>query len=231
MRQDSKDTQDSGCVECNKYALVWDYWDYRNLYFLGVQDRRAVAIWRRRRLRLMRGDPMRGRCGAQGQLTGHTVVDVYLDGGEIDPVRVGTLRASFAGGRNLASASFVYDAAYLARPESPVGADTASRLRQLQASASTTTDASPTNTWPTPRGPSMMPPSDRRKRHRAPKVTLNMSKFGRPPDDLLAHSKDGEPVPPEFLFAPGLDDLDLERPSTLLPQARGATRAIALFID
>ena len=49
-------------------------------------------------------------------MTGLTEVDVYLDGGAGDPVRVGALRASFSGGRNLAAASFVYDTLYLARP-------------------------------------------------------------------------------------------------------------------
>ena len=49
-------------------------------------------------------------------MTALTEVDVYLDAGAADPVHVGSLRASFSGGRNLAAASFVYDSLHLARP-------------------------------------------------------------------------------------------------------------------
>jgi serine/threonine-protein kinase HipA len=41
-------------------------------------------------------------------------VEVYLDQPGRQPVRVGTLRPSFAGGRNLASTSFQYEPSYLA---------------------------------------------------------------------------------------------------------------------
>jgi serine/threonine-protein kinase HipA len=43
-------------------------------------------------------------------------VEVYLDGIAETPVHVGTLEASFAGGRALASSSFQYTASYLAHP-------------------------------------------------------------------------------------------------------------------
>lgn len=43
-------------------------------------------------------------------------VQVYLDGVEAHPVHVGTLEASFAGGRALASSSFQYTSTYLAHP-------------------------------------------------------------------------------------------------------------------
>lgn len=43
-------------------------------------------------------------------------VEVYLDGLEAEPVHVGTLEASFAGGRSLASSSFQYAPSYLAHP-------------------------------------------------------------------------------------------------------------------
>lgn len=46
------------------------------------------------------------------------VVDVYLDEGRAEPVHVGTLRASFMGGRTLAGSSFEYAASYLANPDS-----------------------------------------------------------------------------------------------------------------
>jgi len=42
-------------------------------------------------------------------------VEVYLDAPE--PVRVGVLRPSYTGGRNLASASFLYDPAFVSNPE------------------------------------------------------------------------------------------------------------------
>jgi serine/threonine-protein kinase HipA len=40
-------------------------------------------------------------------------VDVYLDQTRAEPIKVGTLRPSFNGGRSLAGASFEYDSAYL----------------------------------------------------------------------------------------------------------------------
>ncbi|MDX2025836.1 type II toxin-antitoxin system HipA family toxin [Microcella sp.] len=43
-------------------------------------------------------------------------VEVYLDGIADTPVHAGTLEASFAGGRSLASSSFQYAASYLAHP-------------------------------------------------------------------------------------------------------------------
>jgi len=43
-------------------------------------------------------------------------VEVYLDGVDEAPVHVGTLEASFSGGRALASSSFQYVASYLAHP-------------------------------------------------------------------------------------------------------------------
>lgn len=43
-------------------------------------------------------------------------VEVYLDGIDATPVHVGTLEASFTGGRSLASSSFQYAASYLAHP-------------------------------------------------------------------------------------------------------------------
>lgn len=45
-------------------------------------------------------------------------VEVYLDGLEDAPVRLGSLRPSFMGGRVLAGSSFQYDTAYLERPDS-----------------------------------------------------------------------------------------------------------------
>lgn len=44
-------------------------------------------------------------------------VDVFIDMSGSEPVRAGVLRASFSGGRNLASASFTYDEAFLARSD------------------------------------------------------------------------------------------------------------------
>ncbi|MGO4534187.1 type II toxin-antitoxin system HipA family toxin [Leifsonia sp. 2MCAF36] len=55
---------------------------------------------------------------AAEQITLHDIVDVYLDEGPDEPVRVGTLRASFMGGRTLAGSSFEYAASYLASQES-----------------------------------------------------------------------------------------------------------------
>lgn len=43
-------------------------------------------------------------------------VEVYLDGLEVAPLLVGTLEASFAGGRALASSSFQYVSSYLVHP-------------------------------------------------------------------------------------------------------------------
>ncbi|MFF2052050.1 type II toxin-antitoxin system HipA family toxin [Leifsonia sp. NPDC058194] len=46
----------------------------------------------------------------------HDAVDVFLDEGAGAPVLVGSLRASFMGGRTLAGSSFEYAASYLANP-------------------------------------------------------------------------------------------------------------------
>ena len=45
-------------------------------------------------------------------------VDVYVDGIDSEPIHAGTLEASFAGGRNLASSSFRYSSTYLAHAAS-----------------------------------------------------------------------------------------------------------------
>lgn len=45
-------------------------------------------------------------------------VEVYLDGLDEEPVRIGSLRPSFMGGRTLAGSSFQYDPVYLARRDS-----------------------------------------------------------------------------------------------------------------
>src|SRR4051794_31694496 len=53
---------------------------------------------------------------AAEQIALHDVVDVYFDEGPSSPILVGTLRASFMGGRTLAGSSFEYAQSYLARP-------------------------------------------------------------------------------------------------------------------
>lgn len=55
---------------------------------------------------------------AAEQITLHDVVDVYLDESPAAPLRVGTLRASYMGGRTLAGSSFEYAPSYLAGADS-----------------------------------------------------------------------------------------------------------------